>query len=55
MSASARISFVLVALSVAALAAGIWFGPVAIADPFAQDDATRTIVWNIRMPRALTA
>ena len=55
MSASARISFVLAALSVAALAAGIWFGPVAIADPFAQDDATRTIVWNIRMPRALTA
>jgi len=41
-------------LSLAALAAALWLGPVAL-DPFASDDATRTIVWDIRFPRALTA
>lgn len=48
-------SFGLVALSIAGLALGLWLGPVAIADPFAADAATRTIVWEIRLPRALTA
>jgi len=55
MSASVRTSLVLVALSVAALAAALYLGPVAIPDPFEQDEATRTIVWEIRLPRALTA
>jgi iron complex transport system permease protein len=41
-------------LSIAALVAALWLGPVAT-DPFANDDATRTIVWEIRFPRALTA
>jgi iron complex transport system permease protein len=41
-------------LSIAALVAALWLGPVAV-DPFAGDDATRTIVWEIRFPRALTA
>lgn len=55
MTASLRTTFALAALSLAALALGIWLGPVVIADPFAADDATRTIVWEIRAPRALTA
>lgn len=55
MSASLRTSLALVALSVAALAAALYFGPVVLADPFAPDEATRTIVWDIRLPRALTA
>ena len=55
MTVSAPASLALVALSLAALALGIWLGPVAIADPFAADEATRTIVWEIRAPRALTA
>lgn len=50
-----RTSLGLAAISLAALALGIWLGPVAIADPFASDEATRTIVWDIRAPRALTA
>lgn len=54
MSASLRTSLALITLSIAALAAALWLGPVA-ADPFAQDEATRTIVWDIRFPRALTA
>lgn len=54
MSASLRTSMALAALSVVALIAALWLGPVA-ADPFANDAATRTIIWDIRFPRALTA
>ena len=54
MSAALRTSLALIALSIAALSSALWLGPVAI-DPFANDDATRTIVWDIRFPRALTA
>jgi iron complex transport system permease protein len=54
MSAAMRTSIALAALSFAALALALWLGPVAV-DPFATDDATRTIVWEIRFPRALTA
>lgn len=54
MNVVARTSLMLALLSLAALAAALWLGPVAL-DPFASDDATRTIVWDIRFPRALTA
>lgn len=52
---SVRVSIALVALSIVALAAALWLGPTAVANPFANDAATRTIVWEIRFPRALTA
>lgn len=55
MSAASRTSFALGALSLVALWLGVWIGPVFIADPFAPDEATRVIVWDIRLPRALTA
>ncbi len=55
MSASLRTSVLLAALSVVALAAALWLGPTSLADPFANDTTTRTIVWDIRFPRALTA
>jgi iron complex transport system permease protein len=55
MSASLRTSLALAALSIAALFAALYLGPVALSDVFAQDEATRTIVWDIRLPRALTA
>lgn len=55
MSASLRLSVALGALSIAALIAALYLGPVALGDPFAPDQATRTIVWEIRLPRALTA
>jgi iron complex transport system permease protein len=55
MSASLKTSFALAALSLLALAAALYQGPVALPDIFAQDAATRTIVWDIRFPRALTA
>lgn len=55
MSIDLRASALLATLSIAALAAALWLGPVPIADPFAGDDATRTIVWDIRLPRVLTA
>lgn len=55
MSASLRTSLALATLSIVALAAALYLGPVALPDPFAQDEATRTIVWDIRLPRALTA
>jgi iron complex transport system permease protein len=45
----------LILLSLLALVAALWLGPTPIADPFAADAATRTIVWEIRLPRALTA
>lgn len=54
MNAALRTSLALIALSVAAFFAALWLGPVAV-DPFANDEATRTIVWEIRFPRALTA
>lgn len=55
MSAASRASLALAALGLAALAAALWLGPTPLADPFAADEATRTIVWEIRFPRALTA
>lgn len=55
MSGALRTSLVLAALGATALAAALWLGPTPIADPFAADAATRTIVWEIRLPRALTA
>lgn len=50
-----RTSVALAVLSAAALFAALWLGPVPIASPFADDQFTRTIVWEIRLPRALTA
>jgi len=55
MSAVTKTSLALVALSLAALVSALWLGPIPLADPFASDAATRTIVWDIRFPRALTA
>lgn len=55
MSAATKTSLALVALSLAALVGALWLGPIPLADPFASDAATRTIVWDIRFPRALTA
>lgn len=55
MSAILRTSLALAALSIATLAAALWLGPTALTNPFATDDITRTIVWDIRFPRALTA
>lgn len=55
MSASLRTSLALAALSIAALAAALWLGPTQVASPFATDYISRTIVWEIRFPRALTA
>lgn len=50
-----RIVSLLAILSAALLAAALWLGPVEVQNPFAMDEATRTIVWEIRLPRALTA
>jgi iron complex transport system permease protein len=55
MSASLRNILALAALSLAALFAALWLGPTPLENPFASDEATRTIVWDIRLPRALTA
>ncbi len=55
MSASLRISLALAAFSFIALAVALYLGPVALPNIFAQDAATQTIVWDIRLPRALTA
>lgn len=55
MSASLRTNLALIALSAVALFAALWLGPTPLANPFANDDATHTIVWDIRFPRALTA
>lgn len=52
---SARISIGLAATGVLALIAALWLGPTPLANPFADDEATRTIVWEIRFPRALVA
>lgn len=55
MNASLRTSLTLAAFSLVALAAALYLGPVALPDIFARDAATQTIVWDIRLPRALTA
>ncbi len=55
MSASLRTTLALAALSLAALFAALWLGPVTLDNPFANDEATRTIVFDIRLPRALSA
>jgi iron complex transport system permease protein len=55
MSASLRVILALAALSLAAIFAALWLGPTPLENPFASDEATRTIVWDIRLPRALTA
>lgn len=53
----ARVSVFLLALSGLTLVAALMLGPVPLPfDALAQDDAaTRTIVWEIRFPRALVA
>ena len=55
MSATLRTSLALAALDIVALAAALWLGPTHLANPFAADEITRTVVWDIRLPRALTA
>ena len=55
MSAMLRVSLALGVLSALALAAALQLGPTAVENVFAADAATRTIVWEIRFPRALTA
>ncbi len=55
MSAALRVSLALGVLSALALGAALWLGPTPIENAFADDTATRTIVWEIRFPRALTA
>jgi iron complex transport system permease protein len=45
----------LIAISIAALSVALWLGPVPLANPLGADIETRTIVWDIRFPRALTA
>src|SRR5690606_38861922 len=54
-SRSLSVSLVLALASIAALAAALWLGPVPLDDVLSPDRATRTIVWEIRLPRALTA
>jgi len=55
MKAAPRTSLVLLVIGAAAVIASLWLGPVIVADPFAPDATTHTIVWDIRFPRALTA
>jgi len=52
---SLRVWLPLIALSTLMVVAALWLGPVPLADPFASDLRTHTIVWDIRFPRALTA
>lgn len=54
MSIATRSTLGLAALSIAAIAAALFLGPVT-ANVFGDDLASRTIVWDIRFPRALTA
>lgn len=51
----ARTNLLLLAASLCALIAGLWLGPVPLADPFAANEVTRAIVWEVRAPRVLTA
>jgi iron complex transport system permease protein len=53
-SAALASTFLIVAGGLALLAA-LWLGPVSLENPFAANETTRTIVWEIRFPRALTA
>ncbi len=55
MSRTTPVSLALALLSLAALFAALWLGPAPIADPFTGDARTQAIVWELRMPRALTA
>lgn len=55
MSVSLRTNLALIALGLAALFAALWLGPTPLANLFADDEATRMIVWEIRLPRALAA
>jgi iron complex transport system permease protein len=55
MSRALRISLAFAALGALALFAALWLGPSPIANILANDAVTRTIVWDIRLPRALTA
>ncbi len=55
MSATHTLSLALVTLSLLLLGAALWLGQTPLAWPFAADDITRAIVWEIRLPRALTA
>lgn len=57
MSALLRTYLLLIAMSIAALGAALWLGPVplALSDVLHGDANARAIVWEIRFPRALTA
>jgi iron complex transport system permease protein len=55
MSSSARLSLALAALGAGAIMLSLWLGPTPLAFPFANDAATQVIVWDIRLPRTLTA
>jgi iron complex transport system permease protein len=55
MSSQARLSFLLAALGAGAIVLSLWIGPVPLVLPFANDAATHAIVWEIRLPRTLTA
>jgi len=55
MTLTLRLSVVLASLSLLALVAALWLGPTPLANVFALDEATRVIVWEVRLPRALTA
>jgi iron complex transport system permease protein len=55
MSSAARTSLLLALASALALFAALWLGPTPLSDPFAGDQISRTIMWEIRFPRALTA
>lgn len=55
MSARLRLLCAFGLLGAIGLVAALWLGPVPLASPFASDEATRVIVWEVRMPRALTA
>jgi iron complex transport system permease protein len=55
MSASLRLSLALAALGMLALVVALWLGPVPLPDIFSNDTRTRAIVWDVRLPRALTA
>jgi iron complex transport system permease protein len=55
MMTSLRLNGALVAMSIIAIVAALWLGAAPIPTIFAADEATRAIVWEIRLPRALTA
>ncbi len=55
MSGALRVSLALGVMSALALGADLWLGPTEVENVFAADAVTRTIIWEIRFPRALTA